>query len=145
MKKTLGRFFVSSGLLWGVFLLGLPGQAHAQGGAYLLLSSDTGNGPARQTYPEVIHVNNIGSVEATGVTLTFTAPKGAKVDSSCQVDHSAGGVRTYTCSLGAIPGNSSVDVTFLFSMNKAADAVIPVDVTCDQGSTDHADLSISIG
>ena len=142
MKKTLVRFLVSSAMLWGLFTL--PAPAHAQGAVTLQLSSVTGSGPARQTFPETIELANVGTAEATNVTLTFTPPKGAKVDSTCQVDHLPGGQRSYICSIGTLAAGDRVDVSFLFSLSKPADAAITVDVTCDQGATAVDTLWISI-
>src|SRR5258705_13963257 len=93
MTKTLARFFGGAVMLGGLGLLTIPASAQTSGGAVtFFLSADTGGGPARQSYPEVIHVYNAGSTDATGVTVTFTPPKGMKVDSSCLVDHLPGGV-----------------------------------------------------
>ena len=125
-------------------MLGLPAQVHAQGAVAFQLSADTGNGPSRQTLPQVIHIMNYGTADATGVTLTFTPPKGAKVDSTCQVDHMPGGLRSYTCLVGPIASGQTVDVSFILSMTKPADLSIAVDVTCDEGATAQTTLSISI-
>src|SRR5438034_560396 len=97
MEKTLVRFFGSAAMVCGTWL-GLPSSAHAQS-VSLFIYADTVPGAVRQTVgPQVIHVVNQGSAEATNVSVTFTPPKGAKVDSTCQVDHSPGGIRSYTCS-----------------------------------------------
>jgi|GEM_PF-3537374 len=144
MKKTLVRFFGTSIILWALCMFGLPAQAHAQGAVAFQLSADTGNGPVRQTLPQVIHVMNYGSAEATNVTLTFTPPKGAKVDSACQIDHLPGGLRSYTCSVGAIGGGQTVDVPFSLSMTKPAQVEIAVDVTCNEGATAQTTLYVSI-
>lgn len=131
--KTLVRFFGCAAMVWGLGLVGLA--ANAQGQVVFFTSADTGSGPARQTYPQVIHVYNAGLTDATGVTVTFTPPKGAKVDSDCLVDHSPGGLRTYTCLLDTIAPGQTADVSFSISMNKPGDASFYADVTCDQGAT----------
>jgi hypothetical protein len=128
MTKTLVRFFGGAVMVWGVWLLGLPANAQAQ---TLILTPDTNAGPARETYPQVIHVYNAGA-DATGVTVTFTPPKGVKVDSDCQVDHLPGGIRSYTCSLGTIAHGDTADVFIVISLNKPGDASFTADVTCDQ-------------
>jgi uncharacterized protein DUF11 len=140
MEKTLVRFFGGAAMVCGA-LLGLPASAHAQS-VQFVLSADTSSGSARQTLPQVVHITNYGA-EATGVTLTFTPPKGAKVDSTCQVDHLPGGVRTYICSVGTVATGQTVDVTFSISMIKAGDASFSVEVTCDQGDSDSIQLPIS--
>jgi len=131
-------------MVGGIGLLGLPADARAQGSVVLLASADTGSGPAHSTYPQVIHVFNNGSANATGVTVTFTPPKGVKIDSNCLVDHMAGGVRSYTCSLGTIAPQQTVDVSFILSMTKAGDASFTADVTCDEGSGTTVALWITI-
>jgi hypothetical protein len=129
MKKTLVRFFGGAVMVCGA-VLGLPASAHAQS-VQIAIDNTTQGGPPRQSLPQVIHVTNQGTAEATGVTVTFTAPKGAKVDTACQLDR-VRGVRSYSCFVGTLPGGQTVDVTFLISMNKSDD--IGVEVTCDQGT-----------
>jgi hypothetical protein len=144
MTKTLVRFFGGAALVWGTCLLGLPASAQAQGSVKFVLSADTNAGPARQTYPEVIHVTNEGTEDATGVTVTFTPPKGVKVDSDCQIDHLPGGIRSYTCLVGTIGYGQTVDVSFSISMTKPGDASFTADVTCDQLVTDSTWLWLTI-
>src|SRR5690349_5520692 len=142
MEKTLVRFIGSAVMVCGTWL-GLPSSAHAQA-VTLFIYADTVPGAAHQTVgPQVIHVVNQGSAEATGVAVTFTPPKGAKVDSACQVDHLPGGIRSYTCLVGALGPGQKADVTFSISMTKSNTADIGVDATCDQG-TSGALLSITI-
>jgi len=136
MKKTLVRFFGGAVMVCGTFL-GFPTSARAQS---IDISATTQNGPARQALTQVIHVTNLGGVQATGVTVTFTAPKGAKVDSACQFDR-VHGVRSYSCFVGTLPGGQTVDVTFSISMNKSDD--VGVEVICDQ-ATFVGSLSITI-
>ena len=109
-------------------LLGLPTSAHAQS---IAIDPMTQNGPARQPLTQIIRVTNQGTGEATNVTVTFTAPKGAKVDSACQLDRFHG-VRSYSCFVGTVPGGQTVDVPFSISMNKSED--VGVEVTADQGT-----------
>jgi hypothetical protein len=138
MNKTLVRFFGGAVMVCGA-ALGLPGSAQAQS-VQIAIDNTTQGGPPRQSLPQVIHVTNQGTSEATGVTVTFTAPKGAKVDSACQLDRFHG-VRSYSCFVGTLPGGQTADVTFLISMNKSDD--VGVEVTCDQG-TFVGSLSITI-
>jgi Domain of unknown function DUF11 len=126
MKKTLVRFFGGAVMVCGT-LLGLPTSAHAQ----ISIDANMQSGAARQSLLQVIHVTNGGSAEATGVTVTFTAPKGTKVDSTCPSDRFHG-VLSYTCFVGTIPGGQTADVTFSISMNKSGD--VDVEVTCDLGT-----------
>ena len=138
MKKTLVRFFGGAVMVCGA-VLGLPASSHAQS-VQIAIDGTTHGGPPRQSLVQVIHVTNQGTAEATNVTVTFTAPKGAKVDSACQLDRFHG-VRSYSCFVGALPGGQSVDVPFSISMNKSDD--VGVEVTCDQG-TFVGSLSITI-
>lgn len=126
MKKTLVRFFGGAVLVCGALVV-LQSSANAQ----ISIDATIQDGPARQSLLEVIHVTNGGTAEATGVTVTFTAPKGAKVDSVCQPDRFHG-VRSYTCLVGTIAGGQSADVTFSISMSKSGD--VDVEVTSDQGT-----------
>ena len=144
MRKALGRFFAGAVMVWGIWLLGLPASARAQGAVTLYTSADTGSGVTRQSLPQVIHVFNFGTAEATGVTVTFSPPKGVTVDSTCQVDHLPGGLRSYTCLVGTIAAGGSVDVSISVSMNKPGDASFTADATCDQGSSFSVPLPITI-
>jgi hypothetical protein len=129
MEKTLVRFFGGAVMVWGA-LVGLPTSAHAQSIAIDPISQ---NGPARQPLAQVIRVTNQGGPDATGVTVTFTVPKGAKVDSSCQFDRFHG-VGSYTCTVGTgtLGAGQTVDIPFTISMGKSAE--VSVEVTCDQGT-----------
>jgi hypothetical protein len=144
MTKTLGRFFGGVVMVWGIWLLGLPANAQTQGSVTLYVSADTGSGVVHQSLPQVIHVYNAGTAEATGVTVTFNPPKGVSVDSTCQVDHLPGGLRSYTCLVGTIPGGQMADVSFSVSRIKAGDASFTADVTCNEGATLSIALSITI-
>ena len=130
-------------MVWGICLLGLP--ANAQGQVIFQTSADTSSGPARQTLPQVIHIYNAGFTDATGVTVTFTPPKGAKVDSNCLVNHLPGGVRSYTCLVGTIVSKQTVDISFSISMTKPGDASFTADVTCDElvTATDWLVITVS--
>ena len=139
MEKALVRFFGGAVMVCGS-LLGLSTSAHAQS-VQIAIDSTTLAGPAHQDLSQVIHVTNIGGAEATGVTVTFTAPKGAKVDTACQFDRFHG-LRSYTCSLGTLTAGQTADVTFSISMAKSGD--VGVAVTCDQPGTFLALLSITI-
>jgi len=129
-------------MVGGIGLLGLPANARAQGSVVLEASADTGSGPARSTYPQVIHVYNSGSGIATGVTVTFTPPKGVKIAGTCMVDRMAGGIRSYTCSLGDIAPLQTVDVSFILSTTKPGDDSFTADVTCIEGSSTSVFLPI---
>jgi len=143
MKKTLVRFFGGAAINCGT-LLGLPNSAHAQS-VNFVISANTVSGPARESVgPQVIRVTNDGSAEATGVTVTFTLPKGAKADAACQEDHLSGGVRSYTCLVGTLTTGQTAEVTFSLSMTKSGTADVGVDVTCDQFVSAGALLSITI-
>ena len=142
MTKILAHCFGVAAIIC-TSLLGLTGSAHAQSVNFVIYV-DTVSGPARQMVgPQVIHVRNDGS-EATGVTVTFAAPKGAKVDTTCQEDHLPGGVRSYTCALGTLVSGQIADIAFSISMNKSGTAEVGVEATCDQGNTSGALLSITI-
>jgi hypothetical protein len=138
MKKTLVRFFGGAVMVCGAWL-GLPTSAHAQSGQ-IAIDDTTQSGPPRQSLPQVIHITNQGTGEATNVTVTFTPPKGTKVDSVCQFDRFHG-VGSYTCLVGTIAGGQTVDVTFSISMNKSGD--VGVEVNCNEG-TFVGSLSITI-
>ena len=127
MEKTLVRFFGGAVMVWGA-LVGLPTSAHAQS---IAIDPITQNGPARQPLTQVIRVTNQGGPDATNVTVTFTVPKGAKVDSSCQFDRYHG-VGSYTCSVGTLAAGDIVDIPFTISMGKSSQ--VSVEVTCDQGT-----------
>jgi len=127
MEKTLVRFFGGAVMGWGT-LLGLPTSAHAQS---LAIDPLTQNGPARQPLTQVIRVTNQGGPDATNVTVTFTVPKGAKVDSTCQFDRFHG-VGSYTCLVGTLASRQTIDVPFTISMGKSGE--VAVEVTCDQGT-----------
>jgi hypothetical protein len=88
-------------------------------------------------------VRNTGA-PANGVSVTFTPPKGAKVDTTCQEDHLPGGLRSYTCVVGALGTGQTADVTFSISMTKSGTANVGVDVTYDQGGSAGALVSITI-
>ena len=143
MKKTLVRFLGGAVMVCGT-LLGLSTSAHAQSVSFVI-SANTVSGPARQTVgPQVIQVTNDGNAEATGVTVTFTLPKGAKAETACQEDHLPGGVRSYTCLVGTLTPGQTADVTFSISTTKSGTADVGVDVTCDQFVSAGALLSITI-
>jgi hypothetical protein len=142
MQKTLVRFFGGAVMVCGAWL-GLPASAHAQSPS-LDIYADTVPGPVRQAVgPQVIHVRNTGA-PANGVSVTFTPPKGAKVDTTCQEDHLPGGLRSYTCVVGALGTGQTADVTFSISMTKSGTANVGVDVTYDQGGSAGALVSITI-
>jgi len=142
MQKTLVRFFGGAVMVCGTWL-GLPSSAHAQSPS-LDIYADTVPGPARQAVgPQVIHVHNSGA-PANGVSVTFTPPKGAKVDTTCQEDHLPGGLRSYTCVVGALGTGQTADITFAISMTKGGTANVGVDVTYDQGGSAGALVSITI-
>jgi hypothetical protein len=67
------------------------------------------------------------------VTVTFTVPKGSKVDSACQFDRFHG-VSSYTCVVGTgtLTAGQTVDVPFTISMGKSGE--VAVEVNCTQGS-----------
>ena len=141
MEKTLVRFLGGAAMVCGA-LVGLPASAHAQSVSFDIVGT-TSSGPARQMVgPQVIKVTNSGQEEATGVTVTFSPPKGAKVDSACQVDHLPGGYRSYTCSVGSLTPGQSIEITFSISMTASGD--VGVEVTCDQPVSAGALLSITI-
>jgi hypothetical protein len=135
MKKTLVRFFGGVAIVCGT-LLGLPASAHAQ----IAIDATTQDGPAHQSLYQVIHITNQGTAEANGVIVTFTAPKGAKVDTACVFDR-VHGVGTYTCLVGTLPGGQTADVPFSISMSKSGE--VDVEVTCDQGAFSGS-ISIAI-
>ena len=116
-------------MVWGG-LVGLPASAHAQS---IAIDPITQNGPARQPLTQIIRVTNQGGPNATGVTVTFTVPKGAKVDSACQFDRFHG-VGSYTCTVGTgtLGAGDTVDIPFTISMGKSSQ--VSVEVTCDQGT-----------
>jgi Domain of unknown function DUF11 len=143
VTKTLGRIFVGTVMVWGIWLLGVP--ASAQGQVIFQTSADTNGGPPHQTYYQTIYIQNIGFEEATGVTVTFTPPKGLKVDSTCQVDHLPGGLRSYTCLVGNIAVGDTANVSFSISQTKAGDDSFTAEVTCDQGATASVWLWIDNG
>jgi hypothetical protein len=134
MEKTLVRFFGGVVMVCGT-LLGLSTSAQAQ----ISMDANVQDGPARQALTQVIHVTN-GGAEATGVTVTFTPPKGAKVDSACQYDRFHG-VGSYACFVGTLPAGQTAHVLFSISMNKSGD--VGVEVTSDQG-TIVGSISITI-
>jgi len=142
MQKSLGQCFGGAVIVCGT-LLALASSAHAQS-VSLFIYADTVPVQARQmSAPQLIHIVNQGAAEATGLSVTFRAPKGAKVDTTCQEDHLPGGVRSYTCLVGSLGAGQNTDVTFSISMNKSGTADIRVDATCDQESS-GALLSIPI-
>jgi hypothetical protein len=138
MKKTLVRFLGGVGMVGGAWLG--SGSACAQS---INITASTIPGPTRQTLPQVIHVRNQGA-DATGVTVTFTPDKGAKVDSTCQVDHLPGGIRSYTCLIGTLLAGDTIDIPFSISMTKSGNVDISVEATCDQALTFGALLSVMI-
>ena len=142
MQKTLVRFFGGAVMVWGA-LLGLPTGAHAQSPSFDIWAETTPGSVRQIVGPQIIHVHNNGGA-ATGVSVTFTPPKGAKVDTTCQEDHLPGGVRSYTCLIGAVGPGQSTEVTFSISMTKSGTANVSVDVTCDQGGDAGALVSITI-
>ena len=80
---------------------------------------------------QVIHVTNGGQLAANGVSVTFRPPKGAKVDTACQVDHFAGGYRSYTCFVGTLTPGQTADITFSISMIKSGNDWISVEANGD--------------
>jgi len=129
MKKTLVRFFGGAVMVWGV-CLGLPASTHAQV-VQIDIEGPAVNGPAHQALAQVIHLTNSSGAEASNVTVTFTAPKGAKVDSTCQFDR-VHGVGSYTCYVGTLPAGGKAEVDFSISLNKSGD--VGVEVTCNEGT-----------
>ena len=137
MEKTLVRFFGGAVMVCAT-LVGLSTSAHAQ---WIDITTETQPGLTHQPLAQVIRVTNGGGgAAATAVTVTFWPPKGAKVDSACQLDRFHG-VRSYSCYVGTLPGGQTADVTFSISMNKSED--VGVEVTSDQG-TFVGSLSITI-
>lgn len=128
MKKTLVRFFGGAVIVCGT-LLGLSASAHAQS---LVVETSPMSGSARQSLASVIHVTNTNQFfPANNVTVTFRPPKGARVDSNCQVEHFPGGYRSYTCAVGTLMPGQSVDVNFSISMAQTGDYNILVEVVGD--------------
>jgi hypothetical protein len=130
MGKTLVRFFGGAVMVCGTWL-GLPASAHAQS---FDVAADTQDGPVRQPLAQVVHVTNTGQLEDINVTVTFRAPKGAKVDCDCQVEHLPGGLRSYIYTVGTLAPGQKVDVTFLFSMTKSGDYGVIAQVIGDVAS-----------
>ena len=130
MGKKLVRFFGGAVMVWGTWL-GLTASAHAQS---FDIMANTQNGPVRDPAAQVVHVTNVGQFEATNVTVTFRAPKGAKVDCDCQVEHFPGGLRSYTYSVGSLAPGEKADITFWFSMTKSGDYGVIVQVIGDLAS-----------
>jgi hypothetical protein len=128
MKKTLVRFFGGAVMVCGT-LLGLPASAHAQS---FDIEIDATSGPARQPLAQAIHVTNTNQFfPANNVTVTFRPPKGAKVDSDCQVEHFPGGYRSYTCVVGTLLPGQKADVNFSISMTQSGAYDVPVEVVGD--------------
>jgi|SRR5678809_1478189 hypothetical protein len=128
MKKTLVRFFGGAVMVVGT-LVGLSTSARAQS---IGITTDTQDGPTHQPLTQVIHVTNgAGGAAATAVKVTFWPPKGAKVDSACQVDHFPGGLRSYTCEVGTLTPGQTVDVPFSLSMTKSGDVYVVAEVSSD--------------
>jgi len=129
MEKTLVKFFGGAVMVWGT-LLGLPTSAHAQS---IGIDPVTQPGPPRQPVTQVVGITNQGGPDATHVTVTFTVPKGSKVDSTCQFDRFHG-VGSYTCPVGTgtLAAGQTVYVPFTISMGKSGE--VTVEVTCDQGT-----------
>ena len=128
MEKTLGRFFAGAVVVWGA-LLGLPAGAHAQ---TFGIQTDATSGPARQALAQAIHVTNTNQFfAANNVTVTFRPPKGAKVDSDCQVEHLPGGYRSYTCAVGTLVPGQTADVNFSISINQSGNYDVTVEVVGD--------------
>ena len=142
MQKTLVRFFGGTVMVWGA-LVGLPTSAHAQSPSFDIWAETTPGSVRQAVGPQVIHVHNSG-VPATGVSVTFTPPKGAKVDTTCQEDHLPGGIRSYTCLLGSLGTGQTEEITFSISVTKSGTANVGVDVTSDQGGSSGALVSITI-
>lgn len=138
MKKTLVRF-LGGAVIAGGTLLALASSASAQS-TQIIISPLPQDGPSHQPLTQVIRVTNMGGADATGLTVTFTVPKGAKVDSPCQFDRFHG-VGSYTCLVGSLQKGQTAEVTFSISMNKSDD--ISVEATCDQGTFSES-LSITI-
>jgi hypothetical protein len=137
MKKTLVRFFGVATLVCGSSLLALPAYADSS------LTVDpipALTGTVRSSLTLTIHVSG----EATGVTVSFSLPKGMKVDGNCLVSHEAGGIRSYTCLAGDITPEQPADVTLSLSSNKPVEATEWLDVTCDSGFTAAVTLQIFI-
>jgi len=139
MEKTLVRFFGGAVMAWGT-LLGLPTSAHAQS---IAIDAAGQPGSARQPVTQVVGITNQGGPDATHVTVTFTVPKGAKVDSACQFDRFHG-TGSYTCVVGTgtLAQGQTVYVPFTISMGKSGE--VGVEVTCDQGTFVGSPLLITI-
>jgi hypothetical protein len=130
MKKTLVRFLGGAVMVCGG-LLGLPTSAHAQSLPPALDITVTPlTGPAHQATAQMITITHTGGGPATNMTVTFTVPKGAKVDSACQLDRFHG-VSSYSCFVGDLT-TGAIFVPLTLSMSKSGE--ISVEVTCDQGS-----------
>ena len=127
MGKTLVRFFGGVAMVCGTWL-GLPSGALAQS---FDIAADTQNGTVREPVAQVVHLTNVGQFDANNVTVTFRAPKGAKVDCDCQVEHFPGGLRSYTYTVGTLTPGQKADITFLFSMTKSGDYTVIVKVMGD--------------
>jgi len=144
MKKTLAHYFGMAALVCGGSLVTLPAYAQSGGPVSFELSTLTSSGgPARANMPQVVHVINVGGVEATGVVATFTLPKGVRAD-GCLVTHEAGGIRSYSCLAGNIASGQGVDITFSLSANKPAVADFFVEVTCDQSVSSEIELNVPL-
>jgi hypothetical protein len=129
MEKTLVRFFGGAVMACGT-LLGLPTSAHAQ--TLQVDGSGVHGGSAHQPVAQVIRVTNMDTKNAAdNVTVSFRAPKGAKIDSSCQVDHLPGGFRSYTCEVGPLAPGQYVDITFSLSMTQTGTDAITVEANGD--------------
>jgi len=139
MSKTLVRFLGGAVMACGTWL-GLPASALAQS---FDIAADTQNGPVRDPVAQVVHLTNVGQFDATNVTVTFRAPKGAKIDCDCQVDHFPGGLRSYTYTVGTLTPGQRIDIPFSFSMTKSGDYSVIAQVMGDLVSG-AALLSISI-
>ena len=130
MGKTLVRFFGGAVMVFGGWL-GLSASAHAQS---FDIAADTQDGPVRQPLAQVVHVKNVGQLEDTNVTVTFRAPKGAKIDCDCQVEHFPGGLRSYIYTVGTLAPGQTAEITFSFSMTKSGDYSVIAQVIGDVSS-----------
>lgn len=130
MKKTLVQFFGVGIMVCGSLLVSAV-SAHAQ---TFQITPDVQNGSTHQPLNQTIHIANVSPYPATNVMVTFRAPKGAKVDSDCLVDHLPGGLRSYTCSLGTIQPGQEAQIDFSISMNQSGTFDVTVQVNGDHVS-----------
>src|SRR5690349_11497993 len=117
MKRFSPRFLTHALAACAVaaFAFAVPARADVNVG--FVDTQSWWSGSAHTYVPVTLTVQNFGTTDSTGVTFSFTLPKGLKIqlDSNyCSTVHGSQGARIVLCDFGPLAAGATASVTLSF-------------------------------